>query len=91
MNDISISEVSRNFADYINRVAYRGESFTLIRGKKQVAELKPVPRAKKLGELKNLLKTLPELSEKEFDAFTDDLKLIRTAGNREMLRDPWES
>lgn len=37
-----VSEAVRNFADYINRVAYRGESFTLVRGNKPVAELAPV-------------------------------------------------
>ena len=36
---VIVSEAVRNFADYINRVAYRGESFTLIRGNKPVAEL----------------------------------------------------
>ena len=91
MSDISISDVSRNLADYINRVAYRGESFTLFRGKKPVAELRPVPRARKLGELKNLLKALPKLSEQESDSFLEDLQQIRTAGNIEMLGDPWES
>ncbi len=91
MKDISISEVSRNFADYINRVAYRGECFTLFRGKKPVAELRPVSRTRKLKELKSLLKTLPALSEQECDSFSEDLKRIRLDGNREMLGDPWES
>ncbi len=91
MNDVSISEVSRNLADFINRVAYRGESFTLFRGKKAVAELRPVPTAKKLGELKSILNSLPKLSEKESESFLEDLEEIRAAGNKEMLGDPWES
>ena len=91
MNNISISEVARNLADFINRVAYRGESFTLFRGKKPVAELRPVPRAKKLGELKDLLATLPKLSEEESESFLNDLEQIRNAGNRELLGDSWES
>lgn len=91
MSDVSISDVSRNFADFINRVAYRGESFTLFRGKKPVAELRPVPAARKLGELKSILNSLPRLSEKESESLLKDLEAIRTEGNREMLGDPWES
>ena len=73
MNNISISEVARNLADFINRVVYRGESFTLLRGKKPVAELRPIPRAKKLGELKNLLEELPKLSDQEIEVILDNL------------------
>jgi len=91
MSDVSISEVSRNLADFINRVAYRGESFTLFRGKKPVAELKPVPAAKKLSELKSILNSIPRLAEKESTSFLEDLEKIRKEGNREMPGDPWES
>ena len=91
MTHISVSEVARNLADFINRVVYRGESFTLLRGKKPVAELRPVPRGKKLGELKSLLDTLPRLSNHESGSFSEDLKQIRIAGNHEMLGDPWQS
>ncbi len=28
----SVTEVARNFADYVNRVVYRGERFVLVRG-----------------------------------------------------------
>ena len=34
----SVTEVARHFADYINRVVYRGERFVLMRGNKPVAE-----------------------------------------------------
>lgn len=91
MSNVSISEVSRNLADFINRVAYRGESFVLYRGKKAVAELRPVPAVKKLGELKSILNALPKLSEKESESFLKDLTDIRAEGNKEILGDPWES
>jgi antitoxin (DNA-binding transcriptional repressor) of toxin-antitoxin stability system len=76
-NTASVTEVSRNFAEYINRVAYRGEEFLLVRGKKPVAELRPVPRGKKLGELPQLLKSLPRLSAEEATDFAGDLAAIR--------------
>jgi antitoxin (DNA-binding transcriptional repressor) of toxin-antitoxin stability system len=91
MSTITITEIARNFADYINRVAYRGESFILIRGKKAVAELRPVPLGKKLGEIEHVLKSLPKLSPQEYEDFVRDLKTIRKLSNKETLKDPWES
>lgn len=29
---VSVTELVRNFSDYLNRVTYRGEGFTLVRG-----------------------------------------------------------
>ena len=43
MSDVTVTQVARNFAEYVNRVAYRRESFTLVRGKKPLAELRPLP------------------------------------------------
>ena len=36
MCDVTVTQVARNFADYVNRVAYRHESFTLVRGKRSL-------------------------------------------------------
>jgi len=91
-NTASVTEVSRNFADYINRVAYRGEEFVLVRGKKPVAELRPVPHGKRLGELPELLKSLPKLSAEEADSFGRDIAEMRKQISfQEGLRDPWDS
>ena len=57
----TVTEVVRNFADYINRVAYRGERFLLERGGKVVAELRPVPEGRRLGDLPGILDSLPHL------------------------------
>ena len=57
---VNITEVLRNFSDYINRVAYRGERFILVRGGKPVAELSPVPSGTRLGDLPSLLASLPD-------------------------------
>ncbi len=91
-NTATVTDVSRNFADYINRVAYRGEEFVLVRGQKPVAELRPAPRGLKLGELPKLVRSLPTLEAGDADAFARDLSDLREeiASDQE-LSDPWAS
>jgi hypothetical protein len=74
---ISLTEAARNFSDFVNRVAYRRESFFLVRGKKAVAELRPVISGKRLSELSGLYRNLPPLSAEEIEALQKDLSLIR--------------
>lgn len=87
----SVTEVARRFAHYINRVAYRGERFVLVRGNKPVAELGPLPTGKRLGELSELLRLLPRLSEAEAAEFADDLVSARSVLSSVEVRDPWVS
>ena len=87
----SVTEVARHFADYINRVAFRGEHFILMRGKRAVAELRPVPAGKRLDELPALLASLPHLSLENAASFATDLDEARAALSREPLRDVWAS
>ena len=75
---VSITEAARNFSDFVNRVAYRRESFFLIRGKKTVAELCPAVSGIRLAELPSLLRTLPGLTDGEYKDFKTDLDRIRT-------------
>jgi antitoxin (DNA-binding transcriptional repressor) of toxin-antitoxin stability system len=91
INTVSVTEVFRNFSDYLNRVAYRGERFLLIRGGKPVAELAPVPRGGRLGDLPVLLASLPRLAPTEAGAFEDDLDRAREELSRRPPRDPWDS
>lgn len=93
MNNIEkpVTEVSRNFSDYLNRVAYKGERFLLMRGKKPVAELNPVPSGRKAGDLPGILRSLPKLAAKEAKAFAKDLKQAKKAVASEELKDPWAS
>ena len=88
---VSITEMSRHFSEYLNRVAYRGEHFMLLRGKKVLAELRPAPQGRRLGELPELFRSLPHLSRQEANAFHKDLHQAKKRGARESLRDPWES
>ncbi len=74
---ISVTEVARHFAEYINRVAYCGECFVLVRGNKPMAELRPLSTGKRLAELPALLASLPHLSSAEATQFADDLTAAR--------------
>ena len=88
---VSVTDVARHFAEYVNRVAFRGERFILTRGRKPVAELGPVPAGKRLDELPALLDSLPRLSEPEATAWADELESARTAVAERPVRDPWDS
>lgn len=87
---LTVTEAVRHFSEYINRAAYRHERFILVKGKKPVAELKPLPSGRTLGDLSNLLASLPSLTRKEADAFSADILNIRQCLHNEGLRDPWE-
>jgi antitoxin (DNA-binding transcriptional repressor) of toxin-antitoxin stability system len=90
-SNATVTDVARHFAAYINRVALRGERFILTRGKKPVAELRPVPVGKRLGELPALLASLPRLSEDEAAAWRSELERARAEVAERPPRDPWES
>ncbi len=89
--ELSATELVRNFADYLNRVAYRGEQYIIVRGGKPVAELRPLPFARRLGELPALLASLPRLGPDEAEAFERDIDLARGELNRLPISDPWAS
>lgn len=91
VESLSVTEVVRHFADYVNRVAYRRESFVLIRGNKPVAELRPLPTGKRLSELPGLLASLPRLTPEEAGGFAADLDAARDDMRAAEVRDPWRS
>jgi antitoxin (DNA-binding transcriptional repressor) of toxin-antitoxin stability system len=88
---LTVTEAVRHFSDYISRVAYRHETFVLCKGKKPVAELRPVPRGRRLGDLPAVVRSLPHLSRADADAFADDIEASRAAVAAADLRDPWAS
>jgi prevent-host-death family protein len=88
---VTVTEVFRNFSEYVNRVVYRGDRFTLTRGGKPVAELGPVPAGTRLGELPALLDALPRLSPEEAEAFAADLDRAREELEAEPPGSPWAS
>ena len=87
----SVTDVARNFSDFINRVVHRGEGFVLTRGGKAVAELRPVPSGRKLSELPVIFASLPRLSDDEATAFAADVDAARGELSRTPDHDPWES
>ena len=88
---LSVTEMARHFTEYIDRVADRCESFVLVRGNKPLAELRPLPTGKQMGELPALLASLPHLSPTEAAQFADDLTAAREALPRTEVHDPWPS
>jgi hypothetical protein len=90
-NGLSVTEAVRHFSDYISRVTYRRESFVLYKGKKAVAELRPLPTGRRLGDLPALLQSLPRLSKADAKAFAKDVESARSALSGAELRDPWAS
>jgi len=56
---VSVTEVVRHFSDYVNRVAYRREAFVLRRGRMTLAELRPVPSGRHLGDLPGISRCSP--------------------------------
>lgn len=88
---LTVTEVIRNFSDYISRVAYQRESFILCKGKRPMAELRPVAAGKHLSDLPALLAVLPHLSERDAESFSEDIKAEREALGAEELKNPWDS
>ena len=88
---LTVTEAVRHFSDYISRVAYRHESFVLCKGKKPVAELRPLPSGRRLGDLPAILRSLPRLPRGDAEAFAKDVETVRADLAAGELRDPWES
>jgi len=83
----NVTDVTRHFSEYLNRAAYAGESFVIVRGGRALAELKPLPRSKRISELASILSSLPKLSEVEKRGFKSDLVKIRKSVAGE--KNPW--
>ena len=88
----TVSEVARNFSEYIDRVVHQGERFWLMKDLKPVAELRPVEaEAPRLRDLPRLLASLPHLSPGDADAFESDLADARRAMDNLPPGDSWAS
>lgn len=88
---LSVTDVARHFSEYINRVTYRGDRFVLLKSGKEVAELKPIPRGRRLSDLAAVLKTSVGLTAEEADAFERDVDVARTEMNQAEVSSPWDS
>ncbi len=88
---LSITDLARNFSDYINRVFYKRERFVVIKGNRPVAELRPIPEVQTLGDLLSMFDQTNMLSDEEAKSFAKDLDSSRNDFNAAPLRDPWDS
>lgn len=92
MELITVTDLMRNFREYIGRVAHGGERFLLSRGGKIVAELRGVASGRTLDELPGVLESLPPLSPDEADTFARDLDAARDQlATAPESGDPWAS
>lgn len=87
----TVTEIARDFSHFVNRVTYKHDSIILLKGKREVAELRPVVSGMPVAEFSNLMVSLPHLSEEDMDSFSNDLDSIRDIMNDEPIRDPWAS
>ena len=90
-NVLTVTEAVRHFSDYIGRVAYRRESFILRKGNKSVAELRPLPASRKLGDLPSILQSLPRLASEDVATFAADVDRARANLPDGRWSDPWAS
>jgi hypothetical protein len=88
---LSVTEMVRNFSDYINRVAYRREAFVLRRGRQALAELRPLPTGRRLGDLPAIVAAWPRLAGGDSRAFAAEVGAARATLRRAAPRDPWAS
>ncbi len=75
---VSITDAARNLSDFVNRVAYRKESFYLIRGRRPVAELRPVPQGRSWKELEECAGSWPRLDPPALASLRNDLIRLRS-------------
>jgi len=83
----TVKEVARNFSEYIAR-ARSGERFVLMEEREPVAELRPVTATYRLGELPDILASLPRLSPEDLAAFESDLAEARRDLYHAPVQDP---
>lgn len=88
MEQINVTQASRQLSDLLNRVAYQGASFELTRGGRRIARLVPVgpSKAVKVAELNALFARLPALDD-DAEAFERDIADSEATLTQD--RDPW--
>ena len=87
---VTATDAVRRFSEILNSVNYRGDRYVIMRGKKPVAHLYPHEEGagqRVLGDLKSLMKHLPQLKDKEF---ADDVKKGLEAQPLPPADVPWE-
>lgn len=90
---ISVTEASRNFAEYVNRARYQGTTFVLEKNGNPVARIVPIVRKPERGEdvAAALRKAVADvhLGEDEATSWLHDLEQAR--GSLPVQGKPWRS
>ena len=87
---LTVTEMARKFADYMNRVKYRRESFILTKGSEPFAEIRPLPLGLTGAGFLELIKSGPHLDPDDVEQFASDIEDARRELNNIGVRDPWE-
>ena len=88
---ITATEAVRKFSEILNSIKYTGNDYTIMRGGKPVATIRPAETHAKeltLGDLAGLVKSLPSLGE-EADRFKKDVSEARKHQPHMPEKDKW--
>jgi prevent-host-death family protein len=83
MAEISATEASKRFADMLDAVEHRGETFTVVRRGKAIATITPARRGT-LGEIREFLASNPP-----DEAWAEEIKATRDFIGTAPISDPW--
>jgi prevent-host-death family protein len=83
VSEISATEASKRFADLLDAVEHRGETFTVVRRGRVVATIAPARRGTG-ADLRRILNELPP-----DDRWADDLQELRRFAGEANAIDPW--
>jgi antitoxin (DNA-binding transcriptional repressor) of toxin-antitoxin stability system len=83
VSEISATDASKRFADMLDAVEHRGETFTVVRRGKAIATIAPAQRTT-VGELREFLRFNPPDPD-----WKDDLEDLRRFIGRASAVDPW--
>ncbi|HMT06896.1 MAG TPA: antitoxin [Pyrinomonadaceae bacterium] len=86
---ITMTELSRGLADLMNRVSYRGESFSIMKGKRVMAEIVPPRKKARISDLAKYFAEGPHLHPDDVEQFAKDIEEARRSVPAEDY-DPWE-
>jgi antitoxin (DNA-binding transcriptional repressor) of toxin-antitoxin stability system len=77
MISVTVTDAARGFSDLINRIRYRGESATLLKGGKPVARILPAARIATGKELAAAWPGISRLGKDEARMMENDLAASR--------------
>lgn len=83
MAEISATDASKRFADVLDAVEHRGETFTVVRRGRTVATISPVRRGRG-ADLRRILAQHPP-----DEGWADELQELRRFAGNAPAEDPW--